>query len=218
MTEKRTPADCARITPEATIHKVRHLSGNARRAVHLALFVFLGVGCPRFLFADSVPPSLQAAIVAKILAYDRALKARAGASVGIGVVFKESDKASAESGGAMLRAFEGLASHQVQDLPLTTSGHAYKSPEQLAQWLKSSNVHVLYVAVGLTKERDAIRAACTAAMVLTVGTDRTQVEAGLAVGVVLQGTAPRILVNITVAQASGADLDPKLLALADIVR
>ena len=171
------------------------------------------------LAADpAVPPTLQAAILAKMLSYDRALKPRVGASIDIGVVFKASDKASEESATALLAAFEAMGTRTIQGLPLHASRHAYKDPAQLAQWLKADGIDLVYVTEGLGKERDAIRAAAVEAKAVTAGTDRAQVEAGLAVAVVLRGTTPRILVNVASTQAVGMSLDPKLLELSDVIR
>ena len=191
----------------------------ARAAATRALLAAFILSSWRPSAADpSIPPTLQAAILAKMLAYDRALKTRVGPSVDIGIVFKESDKASAEAASGLSAAFEAMADHPVQGLPLRTSRHAYKDAEHLAEWMKTAGVDVVCVVTGLVKERDAIRAASVEAKAITVGADRAQVEAGLAVAVVLHGTAPRILVNIASAQAVGMNLDPKLLQLSDVIR
>lgn len=182
-----------------------------------ALLILLAF--PRPHAADpAIPPTLQAAILHKMLAYDRALKTRVGPSVDIGVVFKESDKASSEAAEGLLGAFGALSSRPVQGLPLRASSHAYQDPEKLAQWMKAGGVDIVCVVTGLAKEREAIRAASVEAKAVTVGADRAQVEGGLAVAVVLRGTTSRILVNIASAQAVGMDLDPKLLELSDVIR
>jgi hypothetical protein len=168
--------------------------------------------------ADSIPVSLQAAILAKMLAYDRALKTRVGLSIDVGVVFKESDKSSTEAGAALLKAFEAMRAHKVQGLPLRSTGHAYKGAEPLAQWLKAEGIDLVCVVSGLDKERDVIRGAAVEAKAVSVGADRAQVEAGLAVAVVLRGATPRILVNVPSVEAVGVDLDPKLLQLSDVIR
>jgi hypothetical protein len=181
----------------------------------MALGVCLALALP----ADAdVPANLQAAILAKMLAYDRGLKARAGDSVGIGIVYKEGDEASLRAKGELLRAFEAVGSRAIQGLPVRTAEHAYRDAEQLAQWLDAKGIDLAYVTSGLAKERAAIRKACVGKKTLTSGVDRADVEAGLSVAVVTKGTAPRILVNIAAAHEVGADLDPKLLELSDVIR
>jgi hypothetical protein len=168
--------------------------------------------------ADSIPVNLQAAILAKMLAYDRALKTRVGPAIDVGVVFKESDKASTQAGTALVKAFEAMHAHRVQGLPLRPSGHAYKGAEPLAQWMKTEGIDLVCVVSGLDKERDVIRGASLEAKAVSVGADRAQVEGGLAVAVVLRGATPRILVNVPSVEAVGVDLDPKLLQLSDVIR
>jgi hypothetical protein len=153
-----------------------------------------------------------------MLSYDRALKTRVGSAIDVGVVFRESDKASAEAGGALQKAFEAMHAHKVQGLSLRSTSHAYKGAEPLAQWLKAEGIDLVCVVGGLDKERDAIRSAAVEAKAITVGADRKQVEAGLAVAVVLRGATPRILVNVASVEAVGVDLDPKLLQLSDVIR
>jgi uncharacterized protein DUF4154 len=191
----------------------------ARSLTTRALVLVLAALSARPAAADpAIPPTLQAAILAKMLAYDRALKSRAGTSVDVGVLFKESDKASSEAAEALISAFSAMSARPVQGLPLRVAGHAYKDPEHLGHWLKASGIDVVYVSSGLVKEREAIRTTSVDAKAVTVGTDRGQVEGGLAVAVVLKGTTPRILVNMGSAQAVGMDLDPKLLELSDVIR
>jgi hypothetical protein len=120
--------------------------------------------------------------------------------------------------GEVLRAFEAVGGRPIQGLPVQTIDYAYRDAEHLARWLSSQGVDLVYVTNGLSKERDAIRKACLVAKALSSGVDRSDVEAGLSVAVVAKGEAPRIVVNVAAAQAIGADLDPKLLALADVIR
>lgn len=181
-------------------------------------FLLTGPGALRTTADPAIPPTLQAAILAKMLAYDRALKTRVGPSIDVGVVFKESDKASSEAAEGLLAAFGAMSTRPVQGLPLRASSHAFKDAERLGQWMKTGGVDVVCVVTGLVKERDTIRSVSQSAKAVTVGADRSQVEGGLAVAVVLKGTTPRILVNIASAQAVGMDLDPKLLELSDVIR
>jgi hypothetical protein len=192
-------------------------SGGSRTSLSIAIVAVLLFFGARPAAAE-VPASLQAAILVKMLAYDRALKARAGESVGIGILYKDGDDASARMKEELLRAFAAVSSRPIQGLPVQTGDHAYRDAEHLTKWLASSGIDLVYVTTGLSKEREAIRKACLEARVLTAGVERPEVEAGLAVAVVTKGEAPHIVVNIAAAHAVGADLDPKLLALSDVVK
>jgi hypothetical protein len=186
------------------------------RAVALVLALAGIVGGPAF--ADSaVPADVQAAIITRLLGYDRALKARGSALV-IGIVAKSSDKASTQAQAEMEKAFTSLKPSNVQGMNLIVVTHAYKDPADLLGWIVVDNVQVLYVAPGLTKEVGAIRDVCSQKKVASVSPARDLVEKGLAIGVVLKGENPSILINLPVAESIGMDLDPKVLKLSEIVR
>ncbi len=165
-----------------------------------------------------VPSDLQATILTRMLAYDRALKARAGGSVGIGIVYKTSDKASAQAQGDMLRAFKGLESQTIQGLALTVATRPYKDPADLTSWIATDGIDALYVAPGLAGELESIRAVCREKKVVSMSGVRAFVEQGLAVGVVVKGETPGIVVNMTAAELVGMDLDPKLLQISERIR
>ena len=52
----------------------------------------------------------------------------------------------------------------------------------------------------------------------TIARGRPLVEAGLAIGVEVQGDKPRIVVNLPAAKAEGTSFGSELLRLADIIR
>jgi hypothetical protein len=177
-----------------------------------------GVGMAAAVTETAVPPALQANILVRILAYDRALKTRSGEAVNIGIVFKSSDQASTRSQEEMLGAFASVEPRTVQGLPLSAVGHPFKDRADLAAWAAKGKIGVLYVAPGLGDEIEAIREASKERKLLTVSPVRSWVERGLAVGVVLKGAKPGILVNLPASESAGADLDPKLLQLAEVLR
>ncbi len=166
----------------------------------------------------AVPPALQAAIFARMLAYDRALKARAGDSVVVGITYKASDKVSVQTQADMLQAFGAFESHAIKGLPLTSVSHAYKDARDLETWISKEGVDVVYVASGFSSEVETIRALCAEKKLPTLSPVHAFVNRGLALGVVAKAGTPGLLVNVSAAQLVGMDLDPKLLQLAEMVR
>lgn len=162
--------------------------------------------------------ALEAKIFARMLAYDRALRARAGSSVGIAVLVKEEDKASARSFEQMLEAFKGLESVTIQGLPVTVSSRVYKDPADLSAWIAREGIDALYLTRGLAGELEGIRAVCRDKKVVSMSHLRSFVEQGVAVGVVIRGDAPRTVVNIAAAVSAGMELDSKLLQLSEVIR
>jgi uncharacterized protein DUF4154 len=165
---------------------------------------------------QDVPSELQAAIITRMLGYDRALKGRVGSSLTIGIVIKGGDRTAAKMQSELQQAFAAQGS--VQGVPVSAKGHAYTSAAAFAEWITGQAIDVLYVAPGLDKELEAIRAGCAEHHVVGVSPVRAYVKQGLAVGVVAKGESPGLLVNLAVAKGTGMDMDPKLLSLAEVLR
>jgi len=165
---------------------------------------------------QDVPSDLQAAIITRLLGYDRALKGRVGTSLTIGILGKASDRGASRAQADLEQAFGKQAS--VQGVRLSAKPYSYTDAAQLGNWVASEGVDVLYVTAGLEKDVAAIQALCTERKVVGVSTVRAFVKQGLAIGVVTKGESAGILVNLPAARAAGMDLDPKLLTLAEVIR
>jgi hypothetical protein len=170
------------------------------------------------LRSEDVPYEVQAAILTRMLSYDRAMRARAGSTVVVGIVAKPDDRSSAQAQAKLAKAILVLQSGRVPGLPITVVTAGYKDPADLTAWLAQKRVHVLYVEPALSKELKEIQDVCVAKRIVSVTPVRDFVERGLVVGIVRKGDRPGILVNLPAAVASGMDLDPKLLELSEIIR
>jgi hypothetical protein len=164
-----------------------------------------------------VPSDLQAAIFARVLAYDRALKSRAGKTVTIGVLFQPSDDASKRMRQVMLKSF-GALEPSVQGLPVRLVAHPYTDAKHLTEWVDEADVDVLYVTVGLSRRMGEINALAAAKKLVTLAPIREYVEQGLAIGVVAEGDHPQLVVNLPAARAAGMDLDPRALQLSQLIK
>src|SRR5262249_44994618 len=107
-----------------------------------------------------VPPNLQVAILARVLAYDRAFKTRAGSAGTIGVVAKAGDKASAGNQAEMVKAFKALDPPSIQGVPVAVAEHSFTDAAALSEWIDSNKVGVLYLASGLAAQLDEIALVC----------------------------------------------------------
>jgi hypothetical protein len=189
----------------------------SRLVALLVLVACLG-GSLRLDAEVAVPPKLQVAILSRMLAYDRSFKARAGAQVKIGVLARAGDKGSTEDQAEMVKAFQAMDPSTIQGLPVIVSGHAYKDAVALTEWIEAEKVNVLYVTSGLAAQMEAIGLVCVQKKVVSTAGTRSFVEKAIAVGVVVKGENPKILVNLKTADLIGMSLDPKLLQLAEVIR
>ena len=165
----------------------------------------------------AVPPDHQAAIFARVLSFDRALRARAGKAVTIGVVFLAASEDSKQAKQRMLRAFDSLE-RDIQDLPSRLTSHPYRDAKRLAEWIDANEVDVIYLTAGFEPMLSELRELAVEKRIATLSPVRAYVEQGLAVAVVAQGNRPQLVVNLPAAKAAGMDLDPKVLQLSDVIK
>ncbi len=178
-----------------------------------ALIVFLEAGSAR---AQSAP-EVRATVLMRALAFDRRLKARAGDSLTLAVVFLANDRASSAAKVEMLAALSSLTAQKLEGLPLNIVEHSYTSEGGLAAAIKQG-YDVLYIAPGLGSELGAIQQASRRAQVPTLTGERDYVEQGLSLGVSIVGGRPKLVVNVEASKAEGMDLSSQMLQLAEIIR
>ena len=168
--------------------------------------------------AGDVPPSRQAVIVLRALAYDGNLKNRAGPIVNIAIMHKKGNSASEQMGVAVTQAFISRQSTLVTGLPIAISRLAYKTPDELKDAIVGSGIDVLYVCDGLEGDLDAIKDITRQTKVLSVGANREQIEKGLSLGVVEMDGKVTILVNLQGSRLEGVSFTSDLLRLASVIR
>jgi hypothetical protein len=174
---------------------------------------------PSPLRADDAPlsPDLQATILVRTLAYDHALPLRAGRTVGVGVLFAGDGRDSPRSQYEIRQAFRRMEGTLILGRRVLVQVHTYKDSAALAAGIDEKEIQALYVPSGLAGSIDGIRPVCRGRKVATLTAERSLVQRGLAIGVVAQGSAPRLLVNLAAAQSEGMSLDAKLLRMADVL-
>jgi hypothetical protein len=166
---------------------------------------------------EALPARNQALLLLRVLAYDRALRGRAGEAATIGVAFRPGDGPSESARDAMVLELKRAAeSFSVAGLPVRIVAIPWARGGP-APHLPADRLVALYVAPGLEAEAAAIARETRARQVLTFTMLRPSVEAGLSVGLVNRGSRAGLLLNRTAARAEGADLDSALLAIAEVV-
>jgi hypothetical protein len=161
----------------------------------------------------------EAALVMRVLSYDRNLGARARGEVGVLVVYRRGDRGSEGARASMLNDLQQLAQRvTVAQMRATVGDHAYSNPDQLITAARSSHAVALYVCPGLQAEAPAIARAARVVATLTITGDGNQVRAGLSVGVIRRNDGIGLLINLPSSQAEGARLDAALLRIAEVIR
>lgn len=165
---------------------------------------------------QTVPLDLQISIFLKILTYDRALHTKAPSGVRIGIVYCRQKK-SEQIKDELSEILASLSDKTVNELPLTFTNVEFVSGDQLAEFIGSDSVNVLYITPGLGKNISAIAKVCRAQKVLTFAGIPQYVEQGLSVGLELAKDKARILINLSASKAEGSDFPANLLKLARII-
>lgn len=161
-------------------------------------------------------PVQRALLMLRVLAYDRALAARAGQEVRVAVAYRPGHRASEAERDAMLLAVREVAGRAVvSGLPVSVTSVPFESPASFRAALERLGPAALYVAPGLEEATGEVAAAGRAARALTFGASREQVLAGLAVALVDRGERAGLAVDARSAAEAGADLDAVLLSVAE---
>jgi hypothetical protein len=169
--------------------------------------------------AEDPPPRHQALLLLRVLAYDRNLRTRAGASATVLVLYRSGDLGSESRRGALRTAFDEVARDVVvSGLPVTVEELAYRNPAELEGRLEALHPAMVYVDRALEGSVLEITRVTRGRGVLSADGSRAMVEAGVALAIVARSGRAAVLVNLPAARQEGADLDSALLAVADVLR
>jgi hypothetical protein len=199
-------------------HRWQSAAVNARQVIVVALLplaVLVGAESARADDATPGDPKRVALVLARVLAYDRNLTARAGTDVSV-MVLHTADEGAAACGATMTTAFRDLGTARIQGLPILVSDHLFVDNADLERAVESG-ADAVFVCDGI--DIAAIGPILKANQVLGLGPSRRAVADGLAVGVAIDaGGTARISVNLGVSKGSGADLSSDLLAISEVIR
>jgi len=155
-----------------------------------------------------------ATLIARLMAYDRALASRAGKSLTIAIVHS---RKNASEGNEHFAAFSRLKTFSIQGLRLQSIKIAYVGEKELAAQIKAHGVDVLFVCSGLSHAVPAISRTAKKGRALTTYADPSYTKKGLAVGVVTQNGKSRVIIHLSNAKAQGALLASSLLRIATVI-
>jgi hypothetical protein len=177
----------------------------------------VGTGGPRARAEQEIAHREQAVILARALAYDGALKTRAGSTVVIAVLSRAGHAASEATGAAMLAAFAAMRPVRLQGLPMDVVALSYSGAEPLRAAIAAQGIDAVYVCPGFDAELAAISGVTRTAKVISLASEPGYVSRGLAMGVFPIEGKKTITINLAASRAEGASLNSQLLRLAKIV-
>jgi hypothetical protein len=193
------------------------LAARVRRRSVVALLsglVVAGFFGPSAAETPSVPPRLQAGLLAKVASFDRKFAARAAGRAKVLLVVKPNDADSVRAVNEMKTALGALETigglpHEEQLIDFTDAG-------SLARTCKTRGIAVVYLGPGLGKQIDSIRSALTSVDVLSVAAIADYVPSGIVLGFNLVSGNAKLLVHLSQARAQNVEFDSRVLKLMTI--
>lgn len=187
-----------------------------RTSSTVAFLLALSVAAP-VLAQDA--SARQAALILRILSYDRNLAQRASGQVTVLVTFREADASSRQESDRITAAINAMGRRTtVANMPARAVAVPFTDAAALRAAAERESAVALYVCQGLGGSTRAISAATRAAHLLSLTGERSGLEQGLAVGLVANGSEVQLVVNLPAVEAEGARLDATVLRLAEVIR
>ena len=172
----------------------------------------------RNLNGGDLPPGKQAVFLARVIAYDANLPARAGSAVNIAILAKRGDKESEKMSETMVTAFTSLESTTLVGLPVKVVRMYFAGREALERSVRDGGIDTIYVCSGLDASLAEIKSVSRQRKVLTVGSQEGHLKLGLSLGVFDMGGKNTIMVNLDASREEGVAFSPELLRLVTVVR
>lgn len=172
---------------------------------------------PRDVLARAaVPLKLQAQLLAKVSAYDRNMKKRAGDRVRVIVAQKEGSTGSRRVAKRFLSALESI--DEIAGLPHESSRASFSSTTELREVVEKEQAAVVYLAGDMDELAREIREVLDGLSVLSVTSNPGDVRRGIVLGFDLIEARPKILIHLPAAKSQKVQFSTRLLKLAKVYR
>ncbi|MEO8177592.1 MAG: YfiR family protein [Deltaproteobacteria bacterium] len=186
------------------------------RAWSRSLIALLLLAAPLRAEQVQIPARLQAALVAKVAAYDTHFAARANGEALVLIVVA-GGKAESERFGEEIRA-ELSVQPKIGGVSHSEEIVRFSSGSELARLCKERHAALIYVAPSLSQEVPQIAAALTGLDVLSVAALAGDVQQRLVLGFARESGRPKLLVHLDQARRQNVAFNPDLLRLVRVIQ
>lgn len=162
----------------------------------------------------AVPEGLQAQLVGKMAAYDRAFAARAGERAHLLIFEKPGDADSARTAAHLEAALRALP--DVGGLPHDETIVTWAGAAALPEAVRGRHAAIVYFTPGFAPDVEAVRAALDGVDVLSVTAVPDYVPRGVVLGFDLVGGKPKLLVNLSQARTQHVAFQAEVLKMAKV--
>jgi hypothetical protein len=196
-----------------TMHRTAHLgTAFVRTAVAMAALF----GASSSVAADTGLAS-RAAVLTRVLSYERSFDDRVGPSVVIAIVYQPGDRDSEASAASWQSAFESLGNVRVKSRAFS----AVKVParqDAMTAAIEKDGVDVLFVPDSSDRGVPEVIAVARRKKVLSAGSKETYPPAGITLAVATDGAKVKLVVNLVACAAEGIKFSAQVLRLAEVIR
>lgn len=189
-----------------------------RALASLLLALTLAVVPLAAALADGLPARNHALLLLRILAYDRNIRQRAGATLTVLVLSQPGDHASERRSATLRAAFEEVARDvTVSGLPVVVRELPFRGVAELEAQLDATHPALLEIDDALAPALPDLLPLTRRHGVTSSGS-RAMAQAGAAVGLSERAGRAALTIHLPSARAEGADLDAALLNLCEVIR
>lgn len=191
------------------------MSSKAFFRIGLAGLLALAANLPAL--AATLPAEFQAKLLVRVLPYDKTLAERTK-SMRVGVLYAPGNADSEAAATALVAQIGKVApGKRIQGEALEAVKVPFGGKGDLESRHKQDPFAAFVLTAGLGPQTAQVVQVARGHGILTIGTVRQNVKAGAAVALVAEGDNPKIVVNLTASQASGAAFSSAFLSLAEIM-
>jgi YfiR/HmsC-like len=162
------------------------------------------------------PADDEAKILLRAISFDRALAARAGTEVVISVVYDARARGGEREREGRVLAFRKLSDRTIAGLPMRVIWCDCSQSRPIDEALRG--VDIVYLTSGARDCVRAVTAVTRRLRIASLASGRALVEQGVTIGVTIENSRPRLLVNLKASKAEGLDLASQMLQLAEVIK
>ncbi|MCU0663830.1 MAG: YfiR family protein [Myxococcota bacterium] len=163
-----------------------------------------------------VPSKMQAAIFFKILKYDKNTASRSKGTISM-VILLEGSATGRKS--ELVSGFGSINGQTIEGATIKVSAVTVANADKVQGAIQAAAGNIVYLPLGVTAATSAAVIAHGKANKIPVLTDDPALSTqGAAVCLVLEGTSPKMVINLPASQAQGMALSADVLKLAKVIR
>jgi hypothetical protein len=167
---------------------------------------------------SELPVAVELGLLLKALTYDYHFSSRYPDGMRLGVLSYRDVPQSRKVAGEILQIAGGQRKLMIVGAEISAFEIPLSDATTLEDLIKSRRINTLYLCPHLDGLVSSIITLASKHRIPTLTGVREYVEQGAALGAVIKGKHPKLIINLRASKAQGAEFKAKLLALAEIIR